>query len=1366
MIKLFESILLFAVFFFFALSSDFVYAWNSTAEMLEVPDTNASVRRYSDHIKVCQVGYLVDESKIAILTAEPKGQVVVRKSDNDESVASLPVSAESLDPDTGDNIRVIDLTEVSKPGRYYLDAPGLGRSFDFSVGNDVFTRSFQLSMLFYTGQRCGTAVRLGGDFANYHHAECHVTDAHFDASTGRAGKKSLTGGWHDAGDFGRYTINSGISMGTLLWAYELNSEKLRNVELMIPEKTGPLPHMLAEIRWNMDWMLKMQDESGGVWHKATTAKFPGSLLPESDNARMLIVGSGHDPYLTTQATANLVAVAAIAARVYRPFDPNYADLCLTAARRGWKWLESTPDSHFQTNPKGIETGAYEDNDANDERLWAASELFRTTGEASYHTYFLNNYRRSRPMFNSGFPHEWKNVHALALYGYAIESHRDVDAQVQQEIRHEALKNADEIVARVLLNGYRVPLTTENYIWGSNALVANYGMILRLANRISPKPEYANTAQDSLHYLFGRNTFNTSYVTHVGSRWPMNPHHRPSEADDVLEPWPGMMIGGPNAQDAKDKRPPARQWNDIKQSFTTNEVAINWNAPLVFLLAEAMPNVVTTSAADSGDLNLDLSNLTAWIIDTMHLGTKQVEIAYDAADQSAVITPTWSKSDRQSSDINVQNVDHGRLHLYQHIEAKDCTQADSFFEIRMPKEYIDEGKIELVFALQAGEKGDYLFNGRTFTMSEFADNDGEFKKLIVHASDYNEPSDKLRSIERVTFVLERKGSVVSAPIKIRQISMDLNTEKIIPLAAEVRVKNPKSHYEFNYTNQVELDGLQVRVSNESMDITRRINGTQDGVELTPQWKEGQIPNGHSGNVVLVQSLGGAPHHFDPFEVEYLLKVPKAYFDEGKLDLYLFVQAGEAGRYRWSGTQRPLASFAENAGQDIVLKMTEEDFRTQGKKRNQIEMVGIQFNRNGSSVTEPIVLKRIKVQLPNDIVTAKMPKKENETGIKSEPTFVWKSDCRDENSFVNSTHPTLPGHYDYVADPAGKATVFRGRLTDAFKVDDPESVHLHPDIYFDQFHHGSFTVSFDVWVADLVPNALGPYREKPWLNVLTVFDRTTRTGDGRFEPSVMTNLVGEPGSYYLQTYSLSPQDGGTFFEKDANAPIFPTQQWVSIKVDVDVQSELVRTYQNGKLVSEGPYKSRPGIAGAHMGLYTNRLITQATVYNRACEISVRPIVPSQPTSDTIDEMMVNGDFTDGIAEWQIEQQNGVKASAAVVPDGPNGQSAMRLDVEAVADEPWRLQLYQNKIAIQEGKSYTLTFWCKSNRSGSIKTICMQDHDPWEHSTEKELSLSTEWQKEEFTFSGPWNDENARITFTNLATDEGRIYWFANCSLQVSE
>lgn len=556
---------------------------------VEQQQSLAMVRKFSDEVKVCQVGYLVDETKIAVLTAEPKGQIVVRKSDNHEIVASVSAGTASFDSDSGDTVRWIDFTKVSIPGRYYLDVDGVGRSFDFRVGDDVFIHTLQMSMLFYTGQRCGTEVKLGGDFAHFHHAECHKAEAHFDPSTGRTGTRSIVGGWHDAGDFGRYTINSGIAMGTLLWAYELNAEKLRDFELMVPESTSSLPPMLAEIRWNLAWMLQMQEESGGVWHKETTAKFPGSIVPESDNAPMLIIGSGKSPYLTTQATGDLVAVASIAARVYRPFDPEFANRCLAAAERGWAWMEATPDSHFRENPDGIQTGAYEDDDASDERLWAAAELFRTTGNATYHEFFLNHYRLAQPMFNSGFPHEWKKVHAMALYGYALESKHSVDPKTQQEIRREALKAADEIAIRVLQNGYRVPLTTENYIWGSNALVGNYGMMLRLANRISPKPEYVNAAQDTLHYLLGRNTFNTSYVTQVGSRWPMNPHHRPSEADNIVEPWPGMLIGGPNAQDAKEKRPRARQWNDVKENFTTNEVAINWNAPLVFLLAESLPN---------------------------------------------------------------------------------------------------------------------------------------------------------------------------------------------------------------------------------------------------------------------------------------------------------------------------------------------------------------------------------------------------------------------------------------------------------------------------------------------------------------------------------------------------------------------------------------------------------------------------------------------------------------------------------------------------------------------------------------------------------------------------------------------------------
>ena len=185
MIKPFAAFRLFALFLVFANASDFVYSRNSTTDVSEQQDAEKNVQQYSDHIKVCQVGYLADETKKAMLTSEPQGKVIVRSSDNDEIVTSLPVGTVSFDSDTGDNIRVIDLTEVSKPGRYYLEVPGLGRSFDFHVGSDVFARTLQFSMLFYAGQRCGTAVRLGGDFAEYHHAECHVSDAHFDVSTGR-----------------------------------------------------------------------------------------------------------------------------------------------------------------------------------------------------------------------------------------------------------------------------------------------------------------------------------------------------------------------------------------------------------------------------------------------------------------------------------------------------------------------------------------------------------------------------------------------------------------------------------------------------------------------------------------------------------------------------------------------------------------------------------------------------------------------------------------------------------------------------------------------------------------------------------------------------------------------------------------------------------------------------------------------------------------------------------------------------------------------------------------------------------------------------------------------------------------------------
>ena len=554
-----------------------------------LPVSNEAV----DAIRACQVGYLTQESKFACVVVDPTRSdaadhtAVVRREADGHVAFSGILGDVRRDPDSGDDVRSFDFSALRQTGRYYIETPvAPGRSATFEISDDAFSRPLRLAMRAFTGQRCGQAVSLAPDFPQYAHPPCHAAPAGFDPSSGRSGTTDCPGGWHDAGDYGRYTINSAITVGTLLWAYELNEPKLKNLDLDIPPAAAddrPMPDFLAEVKYNLDWMLRMQDADGGVWHKATSASFAGHVMPQEDRAAVLVVGTGKPPFKTTAATADLAAVAAIAARVYQPFDPVYSERCLAAARNALRWALEHPDSHFVENPPGIHTGGYPDKDADDEILWAAAELFRTTGDAAYNQLFLERCRKWAPTIRHDDPQGWPNVANLGMYAYALSRQPLTDATIASAIRADAVAAADRIVQRSRENGYRIPLAGDQYYWGSNAVVANYGMMLRLAQRFEPKPQYADAAQDCLHYLFGRNTFATSYVTHVGTKWAMRPHHRPSMADGIEQPWPGLLVGGPNAER---NAPPARQWFDVEGSYKTNEIAINWNAPLVFLLVEA------------------------------------------------------------------------------------------------------------------------------------------------------------------------------------------------------------------------------------------------------------------------------------------------------------------------------------------------------------------------------------------------------------------------------------------------------------------------------------------------------------------------------------------------------------------------------------------------------------------------------------------------------------------------------------------------------------------------------------------------------------------------------------------------------------
>jgi endoglucanase len=498
------------------------------------------------------------------------------------------LSARVTDANSGDQIETADFSSLRASGRYYLEVPGAGRSWTFSIGPDVFSRTFYLAMRAFYGQRCGTAVDLGPEFPGYAHAACHLKGS-FHASSGKEGRRDNVGGWHDAGDYGRYVVNSGISVGTLLWAWEIFGPKLAHIKLNIPETGNGTPDLLNEVRWNLEWMLKMQDDDGGVWHKQTSARFSHFVMPEDDHLVSLVIVTGRPPYKSTCATADLAAVAAIAARVYEPFDKKFAATNLGAARAAWTWTERYPNVTF-INPPGISTGEYADGSCGDERLWAAAELWRTSGDPVYNQYFLDNYVQYLPNLCHPDP-DSTEVGRMGLWAYALATRPGADAHAVAEIRQGALAAAREIVDRTRSNPYRVSLVAEDYVWGSNGQVGNYGVQLLVTNALSPDPAFVEIALENLHYLLGRNTFSLSWVTQVGANPYRHPHHRPSGADKNPEPWPGLLSGGPDAarrdpvlRALPPNLPPAKVYSDDQGSYASNEVCINWQAMLVFLLA--------------------------------------------------------------------------------------------------------------------------------------------------------------------------------------------------------------------------------------------------------------------------------------------------------------------------------------------------------------------------------------------------------------------------------------------------------------------------------------------------------------------------------------------------------------------------------------------------------------------------------------------------------------------------------------------------------------------------------------------------------------------------------------------------------------
>ncbi len=392
------------------------------------------------------------------------------------------------------------------------------------------------------------------------------------------------GGWYDAGDYNKYIVNSGISMATLLMAYEDFPKYFNNLSIGIPESNNNLPDLLEEILYNLRWMLTMQDPAdGGVYHKCTNAAFDKMIMPAEATLPRYVVQK------STAAALNFAAVMAHSHRVFKAFKnelPGLSDSCLNAAEKAWMWAKKNPSVIYdqQLINKNYEpdifTGEYGDTQLDDEWFWCASEM-----------YLLNHDETIRSTLKNKMPAHfsvpsWNNTYALGIFSLIGDG--NLDAELSETIKKIITDFADTMVASSGANAFKTIMgsSVSDFNWGSNSNALNQGMILLKAFNFTANKKYLDGALSNMDYILGRNATGYSFVTGIGTKTPLHPHHRISIADEIDEPVPGLLVGGPNPgmQDKcqYDFVEPETAYSDTDCSYASNEVAINWNAPLVYV----------------------------------------------------------------------------------------------------------------------------------------------------------------------------------------------------------------------------------------------------------------------------------------------------------------------------------------------------------------------------------------------------------------------------------------------------------------------------------------------------------------------------------------------------------------------------------------------------------------------------------------------------------------------------------------------------------------------------------------------------------------------------------------------------------------
>lgn len=621
---------------------------NMSLECLSSDDTDyiTEPEYVRNEILVNQLGYYPDSQKRATVVSSASSPLDFKLLDASGSeVYSGKTTVFGNDKDSGDSVHIIDFSDYKTVGKdFTLSADGKS-SYAFDISDDIYHTMTYDALKYFYHNRSG-AVEMPYCVNTEYARAAGPADTAVPTETtqtfpGWAYSESysldVSGGWYDAGDHGKYVVNGGLSVWLLQNQYErtlhtdgATSSLYGDGSMNIPESTNGYPDILDEARYELEFMLKMmvpdgKPLAGMVHHKIHDVSWTGLAIAPADDDKDRILKPP-----TTAATLNLAATAAQASRLWKELDPAFADKCLAAAEKAYDAAKAHPAIYAPLN-ESVGGGAYGDDYTEDDFYWAACELFLSTDNNKYKDELTSNkFVLQCPNRLSGGEEtdspssfNWANTASLGTLSIALAG----SDSMQSEARENIAKAADFYLELQEKQGYGIPLEQctaaeglTGYPWGSNSFVMNNAIVIAYAYDYTSDSKYISGVTQSMDYLMGRNPMDICYVTGYGEHHTSNPHHRffAKQVDTAFPSIPaGFVSGGPNSalQDPWVKgmgwsaggRAPQLCYMDHIESWSTNEVAVNWNAPLSWLAgyltdtlsdAEGVPASATPSGDDS------------------------------------------------------------------------------------------------------------------------------------------------------------------------------------------------------------------------------------------------------------------------------------------------------------------------------------------------------------------------------------------------------------------------------------------------------------------------------------------------------------------------------------------------------------------------------------------------------------------------------------------------------------------------------------------------------------------------------------------------------------------------------------------------